>query len=154
MLKGGVVYVADGRWVGPSASQTRAWIAEAEQEISTAPQNVRRRFCTAIGSFDFQFYGDEVVGSYVILTRDRIGSFYGKKNEAGPETDRNRFAGRWMDGDGEGDLFVDFSSDYLTFETQYRSDQEPETWYTEWSGARRLGSGHEFDSGGTRYRCE
>ena len=156
ILKGGVVFVDGGKWAGPDAEQARAMVRAGKERAESSRSPVRRRFCTEIGSFDFLFYRDQVVGNYLILPRHRIGTFFGtqKVDVVGDDEGPLRVEGRWIDPDGEGDLLIEFSRDFLGFTTRYRSDREPETWYTNWGGARRRGAGSGFVTAGTRYQCE
>ncbi len=113
-----------------------------------ATEIVIRNYCTEIGRFDLVFYGDEVTGSYLLIPKNQLGAFWGR-------LDGEEITGRWVDGDGVGDIIVTFSTDFKTFRADYRSDEHPEKWYRDsWHGVLRPNEDPDFTYEGVTYRCE
>ena len=116
------------------------------------------RYCTPHGEFDLRFGSElsspahgslaQLTGYYSIAPRDVAGRIAGT-------LDGHRFTGRWFDDDGEGDIVLDFAADWSSFSADYRSDEDPETWYRDWRGALRPPTGEEsFERDGTSFRCD
>ncbi len=109
---------------------------------------ITRNYCTEIGRFDLLFYGNQVSGSYALLPKKSLGSIWGI-------LEAQKMTGRWIDGDGEGDIIIDFNKDFSFFTTNYRSDEEPERWYTDqWHGYLRPNDNANFEAEGKKYQCE
>ena len=109
---------------------------------------IQRNYCTEIGRFDLMFYDDEISGSYVLLPKQSTGAIWGKLNGL-------EFVGRWIDGDGEGDIKMTFNKDFSWFTTSYRGDDEPDKWYIDqWHGQLRPNDNSQFEKDGKVYRCE
>ena len=107
-----------------------------------------RQYCTEIGRFDLTFYNNEVTGSYVLLPKKSTGAIWGT-------IDNRAFTGRWIDGDGQGDIKITFSDTFSSFSTSYRGDKDPETWYTDqWHGHLRPNTEASFEKDGKKYTCE
>ncbi len=107
-----------------------------------------RNYCTEIGRFDMLFYEDEISGTYVLLTKKSTGAIWG--NLAG-----NKMTGKWVDGDGSGDIIITFNEDFTWFTTDYRSYENPTVWYRDqWHGSLRTTANSAFEVDGKRYKCE
>lgn len=120
------------------------------QDSTPKPQTkvTSRSYCTQIGRFDMMFDKDEVSGSYSLLPKNSLGAVWGK-------LEGTRMTGRWIDADGQGDIMITFREDFSWFTTNYRSDDEPEKWYTnQWQGALRPGNSNTFEKEGKTYRCQ
>ena len=93
VVKGGVVFVEDGEWVGPNTDETVELIRAAAGRAESSLRSVRRRYCTRIGSFDVVFRDDQVVGNYLILPRNRLGNLlWNLREQPGPcSVDRLRW---------------------------------------------------------------
>lgn len=109
---------------------------------------ISRSYCTEIGRFEMLFDEDEVSGSYSLIPKNSLGAIWGKLKG-------NTMTGRWVDGDGRGEIIITFNHDFSWFTTQYRSDKHPETWYDDsWHGALRPEGKSVFERDGKTYRCE
>ena len=106
-----------------------------------------REYCTEIGRFDLTFFEDEISGSYTLLPKKSLGAIWGQMEVF-------TMIGRWLDGDGTGDIIMTFSTDYSSFSTRYRSDDEPDKWYDNWNGYLRPNQDHQFTIDGKIYQCE
>ena len=107
-----------------------------------------RNYCTEIGRFDLWFYDDEISGSYVLLPKESLGAIWGK-------LENREMKGRWIDGDGAGDIIIQFNEDFSWFTTSYRSDKNPEKWYTDsWHGQLRPDQEPKFQVNKKVYVCE
>ena len=94
------------------------------------------------------FYEDQIGGTYALLPKKMLGSIWG-------HLDGTRMTGRWIDEDGSGDIIIDFNETYSWFTTNYRSDDEPEKWYTDqWHGALRTTGESQFVENKVTYQCE
>ena len=94
------------------------------------------------------FDDDEVSGSYSLTPKSSLGAIWGK-------LEGKTMTGRWVDGDGQGEIIITFNQDYSWFTTKYRNDAHPETWYTDsWHGALKPAGQSSFERDGKTYRCE
>ena len=109
---------------------------------------VTRSYCTEIGRFEIMFDDDEVSGSYSLIPKNSLGAIWGKLED-------RTVTGRWVDGDGQGEIIIQFNRDFSWFTTKYRNDAHPETWYDDsWHGALKPSGKSLFTREGKTYRCE
>ena len=91
-------------------------------QFQASDQVISRSYCTEIGRFEMLFDDDEVSGSYSLTPKSSLGAIWGK-------LEGKTMTGRWVDGDGQGEIIITFNQDYSWFTTKYRNDAHPETWY-------------------------
>ncbi|SNY95165.1 SMP-30/gluconolactonase/LRE family protein [Flagellimonas pacifica] len=107
-----------------------------------------KRYCTEIGRFDLLFDDDEIAGAYFLKHKNVLGGIWGKLKG-------NVMTGRWHDADGEGDIIITFTDDFLFFAADYKADDEPNKWYKDtWHGALRPNDNTSFEFNGKTFRCE
>ena len=126
-------------------------ILSAGCKNTSNPENkdiTMRNYCTEIGRFDLLFYDDEVSGTYALLPKKSLGAVWGTLQD-------HEMKGRWIDDDGTGDIIIKFNSDFTHFSTSYRSDEDPEKWYTDsWNGHLRPDLNSSFTVKDKKYQCE
>lgn len=109
---------------------------------------VTRNYCTEIGRFDMLFYDDEISGTYVLLPKKSTGSIWGVLED-------KKMIGKWIDGDGSGDIIITFNEDFSWFTTDYRNYEKPDVWYRDsWHGLLRTSDNASFEVDGKKYQCE
>jgi hypothetical protein len=107
-----------------------------------------QNYCTEYGRFDMLFYNDQISGSYQLLEKSSLGSIWGTLEDS-------VMTGRWMDGEGTGDIVITFNEGFLWFEVKYNNDQDPDNWIEdEWHGGPRPEKLVVFYRDGIKYVCE
>ena len=128
-----------------AAPYTLAQTADETTQLSPIP--VERYYCTQYGPFFFRHDGDKMAGVFAILTNRDLGAVVGTIEE-------RSFSGRWFEVDSAGDIKIEFSNDWTSFDAAYAIDGEPNAWRRGWVGRLRSGdSPTSFEEGGVTYRC-
>jgi len=119
--------------------------------VVSAPEvpspGTERHYCTEYGPFFIRFDTDKAAGVFAILTNGDLGSMVGALVG-------RRIEGKWTEVDSGGDIRLEFSEDWSSFEAEYNLTAAPETWHGDWRGQLRPSDdASSFVRDGVEYRC-